>query len=49
MLSDFGSCALPISNKLKTNVGTQNFQAPYVGRISLCFIPLLTSSRAAKS
>ncbi|KAJ6784231.1 hypothetical protein PWT90_01809 [Aphanocladium album] len=32
MLSDFGSCALPISNKLKTNVGTQNFQAPEVVR-----------------
>ncbi|OAR01632.1 hypothetical protein LLEC1_03287 [Akanthomyces lecanii] len=32
MLSDFGSCALPISNKLKTNVGTQNFQAPEVLR-----------------
>ncbi|EGX90857.1 serine/threonine protein kinase, putative [Cordyceps militaris CM01] len=32
MLSDFGSCALPLSNKLKTNVGTQNFQAPEVLR-----------------
>ncbi|KAM3463035.1 hypothetical protein NHJ6243_003650 [Beauveria neobassiana] len=30
MLSDFGSCALALSNKLKTNVGTQNFQAPEV-------------------
>ncbi|KAM0743789.1 hypothetical protein ACQRIT_002048 [Beauveria bassiana] len=30
ILSDFGSCALALSNKLKTNVGTQNFQAPEV-------------------
>ncbi|KAJ2967147.1 hypothetical protein NQ176_g9805 [Zarea fungicola] len=32
MLSDFGSCAIPRSNRLRTNVGTQNFQAPEVLR-----------------